>query len=378
VSTQPRLLILTAGFGEGHNTAARAVHSAWTRRHGTESAAIADVFDQANPLLNRCARHGYLTLINRMPRVWSRMYTLLDRTASSFGTLARTLVSEKKVLASLLRDQRPDLVCSTYPVYAFLIGDAARAAGVRLPHFNIVTDSISINALWWKAGASGWFMPNEDSAEVIRRAGINPRLVYVDGFPVAPDFAEQHEENGPPDLAAGARPRVLVIIHSGTRAVETAKKLLMETDWEVTCAVGRDEKLRAELERMAAERVVPAQVFGWTPDMPALLRNHHVVVSKAGGATTQEAIAARCPMIVTQIVPGQEEGNYELLRRHGVGGYAPHPEAVIQRLRAAFARGGALWASWRDALEPLARPDAADRIASRMTHLLQRNSPVSV
>ena len=32
---------------------------------------------------------------------------------------------------------------------------------------------------------------------------------------------------------------------------------------------------------------------------------------------TQEAIAARCPMIVNQIVPGQEEGNYELLRRHG-------------------------------------------------------------
>jgi processive 1,2-diacylglycerol beta-glucosyltransferase len=377
-SSAPRLLILTAGFGEGHNAAARALHSAWIGRHGEQSAVIADVFDQANPLLNRFARTGYLTLINRMPRVWSRMYAFLDKTAASFGAIARTLVLEKKVLASLLRENRPDIVCSTYPVYAFLMEEAARLAGVRLPHFNIVTDSISINALWWKAGASGWFMPNEDSAEVIRRAGVNPRLVFVDGFPVAPGFADRVGELEPPDLATGVRPRVLVIIHSGTRAVETARRLLLETDWEVTCAVGRDEKLRRELEGMAARRAVPAQVFGWTPNMPELLRSHHVVVSKAGGATTQEAIAARCPMIVTQIVPGQEEGNYELLRRHGIGAYAPHSEAVLQRLRAAFARDGVLWSKWRDALEPLARPDAADRIASRLAHLVRRTSPVAV
>jgi processive 1,2-diacylglycerol beta-glucosyltransferase len=53
--------------------------------------------------------------------------------------------------------------------------------------------------------------------------------------------------------------------------------------------------------------------------------SHHVVISKAGGATTREAIAARCPMLVSQIVPGQEEGNYELLRRHGVGALAETP-----------------------------------------------------
>ena len=52
---------------------------------------------------------------------------------------------------------------------------------------------------------------------------------------------------------------------------------------------------------------------------------HHVVVSKAGGATTQEAVAARCPMIVNQVVPGQEEGNCELLLRHGAGALATTP-----------------------------------------------------
>jgi processive 1,2-diacylglycerol beta-glucosyltransferase len=317
-------------------------------------------------------------LINRMPLVWSRMYALLDRSASSFGALARSLVAERKVLADNLLRDRPDVVCSTYPVYAFLMEQAARAAGLTVPHFNIVTDSISINALWWKAGASGWFLPNEDSAEVVRRAGIHPRLVHVDGFPVASGFVGDDDSCVVPDLAAGARPRVLVIIHSGTRSTDAAWRLLSETDWEVTCAVGRDLKLRAALERVAAERAAPTRIYGWTTEMPRLLRTHHVVVSKAGGATTQEAIAARCPMIVTQIVPGQEEGNYELLRRHGIGGYAPGGAAVVQRLRAAFARGGAVWSAWRDALEPLSRPDAADRIVSRMAHLITRPQAMEV
>jgi processive 1,2-diacylglycerol beta-glucosyltransferase len=93
---------------------------------------------------------------------------------------------------------------------------------------------------------------------------------------------------------------------------------------------------------------------------------HHVVISKAGGATTQEAIAARCPMIVNQIVPGQEEGNYELLRRTGAGALATTPAAVIQSLRQAFADRGALWLQWRNALEPIVRNDAANAIARHL------------
>jgi processive 1,2-diacylglycerol beta-glucosyltransferase len=92
---------------------------------------------------------------------------------------------------------------------------------------------------------------------------------------------------------------------------------------------------------------------------------HHVVVSKAGGATTQEAIAARCPMLVSQVVPGQEEGNYELLRRHSAGALAETPAAVLAQLQLAFRDRGRVWQGWRNALATLARPDAARAIVAR-------------
>ena len=378
-----RILILTAGFGEGHNAAARALAAACETAQGSGTARTADIFALASPMLNAVTRRAYLSLINRAPRLWSAAYAWLDRSTMlprGFWLLRR----EIRVLDRLLDRERPAVVCSTYPVYAFMLAKLAQDGRTLPPHFNIVTDSISINSLWWRAACAGWFLPNEDSADVLRRAGVAAGRLHVCGFPVTPFFSAHAGKLLPPDLAGGepgrstaaAVPRVLYIINSGTRgAAETARRLLTATDWEITCAVGRDDRLRRKLAPLAAARRRPATILGWTDQIPRLLMTHHVVVSKAGGATTQESIAACCPMIVNQIVPGQEEGNYELLRRHGVGALAETPDAVIAALHRAFADGGLVWRAWRAALAPLARPDAARDIAA---HILSPTTLPSV
>ena len=365
----PRVLILTAGFGEGHNAAARALALACDAAHGPGTAHVADVFALATPRLNALTRRSYLGLINCAPRLWSATYAWIDRSTILPRGLWM-LRRETRVLDELIARERPTVICSTYPVYAFMLEKLAHEGRQIAPHFNVVTDSISINSLWWRAACAGWFLPNDDSADVLRRAGVEAGRLHVLGFPVTSFFRSHVDEFVPPDLVAGATPRVLYIINSGTRgATETARCLLAETDLEITCAVGRDEKLRRHLTRLAAGRARPAQILGWTDQIPRLLMTHHVVVSKAGGATTQEAIAARCPMIVNQIVPGQEEGNYELLRRHGAGSLAETPDAVVAELRRAFAGYGRVWENWRAALTTLARPDAARDIAAHVLGL---------
>lgn len=368
-STQaPRVLVVTAGYGEGHNAAARAVAAACDESRGPGTARIVDLFELSSPHLNVIARRAYLGMINRTPRLWSCAYAWMDRSVIlpwSFRFLRRDL----RLLSQIIGAERPGVICSTYPAYAFLLERLRRQGRLQAPHFNVVTDSISINSLWWKAGCAGWFLPNEDSADVLLRAGIDAQRLHITGFPVTLFFSRHAADHVPPNLAAGEAPRILHIINTGTRNAEaTARRLLAEADWDVTFAVGRDERLRLALERAASGRPRPAQILGWTDAIPRLLMTHHAVVSKAGGATTQESIAARCPMIVSQVVPGQEEGNYELLRRHGAGELAETPEAVVAALRRAFAGRGEVWRQWRAALLPLCRPDAARDIAK---HLLE-------
>ena len=369
---KPRVLILTAGFGEGHNAAARALAAACDALHGPGTARLVDVFALASPRLNALTRRVYLGLINRTPRLWSSVYAWVDR-AAIFPRALLFFRRESRLLGRIIAAEQPAVLCSTYFIYAYLLEGLAREGRPLPPHFNIVTDSISINSLWWRAACTGWFLPNPESAEVLGRAGIATERLHVAGFPVNPFFRAHAAAFSPPALAGGATPRVLYIINSGTRlALETATQLLAEPGWSVTCAVGRDEPLRARLEKLAATRTHPATILGWTDQIPRLLLTHHAVVSKAGGATTQEAIAARCPMIVNQVVPGQEEGNYELLRRHRVGALAETPDAIVRELRRAFADQGRVWSEWRSTLTNLARPDAAHAIAA---HLLAHSAP---
>ena len=361
-----RVLILSAGYGEGHNAAARNLVNAFNETCGSDTARFVDLLEQASPRLSKITRSGYLAAINRYPKVWSALYRWLDQ-SHPFPRALWVLRRELRLLDELIRDERPTVICSTFPIYGFLIEKLRHENELGTPCYNIVTDSISINSLWWLPRCDGWFLPNEESAQIIRDAGCPANRVHVSGFPVQPDFAREFENLKPPDLAAGHAPRVLYIINSGSaRAEETARLLLAETSWEITCAVGRDQALRRRLEKYSARRGTPATILGWTDQLPQLLMTHHAVVSKAGGATTQEAIAARCPMIVNQIIPGQEEGNYELLRRHGIGAHAKTPAEVLSALRTAFAQSGGLWREWRRSLDAISRPTAAADIARRL------------
>jgi processive 1,2-diacylglycerol beta-glucosyltransferase len=364
-----RILILTAAYGEGHNAAANALATAFNEE-APGTAQVIDVFARSNPRTNALIRRTYLAAINGTPRLWKFLYALMDQ-PWFLKTGVIFLRAQARTLAAIIEEEKPAAICSSFPAYAAMLQRLARAGRLGIPHFNIVTDSISINSVWWRPGCDGWFVPNEDTYEVMRRAGVDPARLHVSGFPVTPYFRRNEGIVTRPSLADGAAPRVLYIINSGTRNAEaTARLLLAESEWEVTCTVGRDEELRQVLLAAAARRGRRAEILGWTDQIPHLLMSHHVVVSKAGGATTQEAVAARCPMIVNQVVPGQEEGNCELLLRHGAGALATTPEAVIATLRAAFADRGRGWDGWSSALQPMARPDAARTVAAEvLAHL---------
>jgi processive 1,2-diacylglycerol beta-glucosyltransferase len=85
------------------------------------------------------------------------------------------------------------------------------------------------------------------------------------------------------------------------------------------------------------------QVLGWTNQMPRLMLTHHLVVTKAGGATVQEAIAGRCPMILNQVIPGQEDGNAQLVKELDAGVVAEKNREVAEWVAKAFAGDARLW-----------------------------------
>ena len=124
----PRLLILTAGYGEGHNAAARALSVEHESLHGAGTAPVIDALALAAPRLNAVARRAYLRVINGWPTGWGALYRWFDRSRMVRAALGRS-PAERRVLAELIAHQRPAAVICTFPGYLFTLAALARGGG---------------------------------------------------------------------------------------------------------------------------------------------------------------------------------------------------------------------------------------------------------
>ena len=365
VANPGKIFVCSAAFGEGHNTAARNLVAALNEvGAGRVDAEFLDILGYRSPKVYEILRKGYVSLMNRAPRLWSALYRLFDASSPLDASVIKLLAAERNALAELLERERPVAVVSTYPLYGYFLDDIARGGGPKdFRRVTVVTDSISINSVWHRCGNDFYCVPNEETAGVMRKAGVPAEKLRVLGFPVDPRFAATESLPVRADPAGPEGRRVLYMINAGRKAApETVRRLLEIEDIELTVTVGRDAEMRAMVERLTAGRDPawrPVNLIGWTKEVPALLASHHLLISKAGGATTQEAIAAGCPMIISQIAPGQEEGNAQLLLDNQAGALALTPEHIAATVREAFAEDARICREWTQNIARISRPDAA-------------------
>jgi len=352
-----KVLLLTAGYGEGHNAAARGLLAAFTET-GVE-AEIIDLFALTGVPFYESTRRGYLDLINRAPKLWAAVYSLIDKVPT--GALAAPLFGRmRRGLAGLIAEKKPAVVVSVYPLYGYLMDRLYPRVQERPFAFHtVVTDSITVNSIWYRCQSDTFLVPNDETAAVMSERGVPAARLRVLGFPVPPRFARDR-----PERPAFPPPRVLYMINAGKeQAPGIVERLLRIKSLHLTVTVGRDEALRGRIEEVAARAQRPVEIHGWTPHMPELLMTHHVLIGKAGGATVQECIAACTPMLMTQVVPGQEEGNAELLFQNHCGALCPTPDSLAEKIEQLFANDAAEWREWERNIQRMSRPDAALQIA---------------
>jgi processive 1,2-diacylglycerol beta-glucosyltransferase len=229
----------------------------------------------------------------------------------------------------------------------------------------VITDSITINAAWYRCAADYFLVANEQSASVLQAVGVGPKKIKVFGFPVSPKFADAAWSNRvlPPN---DSKRRVLYMIHAATRGAPELVQRLADLGVDLTVTIGRADKLRPAIEAVAGDK---AKVIGWTDELPRLLHESHLLIGKAGGATVQETIAAGCPMIINHVVAGQEEGNARLIVETNSGVIANSSRDVIAQVQRAFACDAKQWREWACNISKLSRPRAALDIAEFLMSL---------
>jgi processive 1,2-diacylglycerol beta-glucosyltransferase len=75
-------------------------------------------------------------------------------------------------------------------------------------------------------------------------------------------------------------------------------------------------------------------------------------------------------MLITQIFPGQEEGNARLLLENGCGIFAEKNADIFKAIDSLCAGNFTRWHQMREACQKLSRPDASLRIAERVESVI--------
>ena len=347
MASPPRILIVTAAFGEGHNSAARNLALALDAAGALTQ--VSDPCVLGIPRLTAVVNHGYRYVTTHFPQLWARIYRSTDNCDFS---RQRSLVMRRieTALADLVRGFKPDAVVSTYPLYPYFMTRILADSGQKTPVFVVVTDSIEINAAWLRAKCDRWLVTDPATRDAMIRAGLDGGKIVDTGFPVHPDFSKLT----PLATSDGCDPfRILYFPTAKLPFVRRHARALLDASPAVRLTIILGRNVRALYSRAREiQQAYPGRVrlIGWTRRVPQFLNNHHLVVGKAGGATVHEAIAARCPMLIHHLVPGQEEGNLRLLEIIGGGYLAATPAALTRSVTALLADHAAGWHTMKNAL----------------------------
>jgi processive 1,2-diacylglycerol beta-glucosyltransferase len=356
-----KILILTAGFDDGHHAVARNLRDAIELLDEHARAEIFDLFADGRGAFSMLFHKTCLSLAQYAPILWNGLRAIPDETAvmeRQFGGFARM----HDPLEKILLETQPDCVVSTSPAYGHLIQKIFRSHRERpFRLVTVVTEALAASPAWFRAPGDIFCVANETVADSLRVGGVSAEKIKILGFPVSPEFARGKTDLPTPTLNEPRR--VLYLVHSGKKKTGKAvDRLLEQPDVHVTIVAGRDAELRAKLIDRFRGDEKRVQILGWTNQLPELLRTHHLVIAKAGLAV-HEAIAARCPIIVNHFDTSQEEANAKLVEKSGIGAVVDKNREAAEMVGQAFDKQATLWHDWRRNLKKISRPDASLRIA---------------
>jgi processive 1,2-diacylglycerol beta-glucosyltransferase len=204
---------------------------------------------------------------------------------------------------------------------------------------------------------------------------VAPERVRVTGIPVRPGFEQmldRHEARRRCGLDLN-RPAVLLLCGGfgvGPTAELLRELVFMPAEAQVMVVVGRNEKLRARLERQVAGAARPVRVVGFTDKIHEWMQAADLVVTKPGGLTVAESLACGLPMVIVDPIPGQEVGNADYLLEHGAAIKVNNARLLGHRVSALLADPARL-ERLRAAARAIARPHAARDIAADALALWQ-------
>lgn len=376
-----RVVILTLSVGSGHVRAAEVIQRALQDGGEDVEVRTLDALDFATPWFRALYAQSYWWMLRYAPWIWRRLFERRQRKLHSataprwvFRRGCRDVFQQLKAFA-------PRLVIVTEIGAAEIASLARREGWVNAPILAVLTD-FHAEPPWVQREIDVYCAGSEEGKSQLIGWGVSPNRVFHCGIPIDPACALAFDKR---ELlkALGLDPsRPIVLVMGGGMGPAPLDAIILSLELcrlplQVVAVAGHDQAMRQRLEALRGKVTLDLHCFGWTDNVPELMGAADLLITKPGGLTTAEALAAGLPMILTQPIPGPEERHLRYLEQSGVAVRAPRVRDIphlANRLLSSPARLREISRRMRD----LARSDSAYAVAQLARALLEKTTYIDL
>lgn len=335
-----KILILTSRAGGGHMSAAKAIEEAVkTYYPGEYEITIKDIFGVFGVKLENFADSIYPKMAKRAKFTYKAFFDFTDRKTFPNDNDKTFYPLIKNKIAKSLED-KPDVIISCFPYFTYSFSRFLRESNLQIPLVALITDTGEVHSTWMSDYFDYHLAPTVETGFWLTEKGVPVDKVKVFGFPLKQVFYKKYSKNRVRKLLGINKDnKVLLYLNSGWNLVgvnERVKALDKELEKvSIVVITGNNKLIKRKLVHGHYKNQVI--VLGFVDNIPELLNAADLVVSKAGGASTMEVIKMKKPVIISEVVPGQEEPNAKFIERMGFGFLEEKVDGLAKRAKYIFA-----------------------------------------
>jgi processive 1,2-diacylglycerol beta-glucosyltransferase len=358
------VMVLSAAAATGHLRAADALVSAFDAKG--VSARHIEVLRYTNPVFRKIYSDLYVELMTRGPDLLGWLYKTFDR---PWQFQKRRLALDRLntgPLVKLIRQENPDLALCTHFLPAEILLCLRKKKILDIPIGVVVTD-FDAHAMWLLQNVDWYFVACEETRFYLAALGIPPETIFVTGIPIDPIFGVE-KPKAETRIHLGFDPDKTTLLVSpggfGVGPVESLVRAIHEIQHPIQIVVicGRNKRLEDHLKSFLDTRH-PMKVIGFTNEMDSWMAASDLLVGKAGGLTSSEALARGLVLVIVNPIPGQEERNSDHFLEEGVGIRCNNLPALAYKIDTLLS-DQERFSKMQQAVKRLARPHAAFEVVS--------------
>lgn len=381
-----RVLILSVTAGEGHMRAAAAIKGEIMHRNPQAQVEILDTFRYASPLMEKVILGTYMEIIKLSPVIYGFLYRQAEKekpisgfAKHEFNRIMNRLAAPK--LISLIDELQPQAIVCTHPFPLGILVELRRMGKCPSPIVGVITD-FTVHPFWVFEHVDCYLVAAPKLIDAFNHLGISSEKVKATGIPIDRSFSILKEKallktqwKLDPNL-----PVVLVMgggLGMGPLADVVKEVAFSQIKCQLVVVCGRNEPLRTKLLRMLPELPGKIHILGFVTNIQDLMGASDLMIGKAGGLTSSEAMASSLPMLIIDPIPGQEERNAEFLELAGAAKLIRGSREVVPALSQFFSNQD-IRLKMTEAAHSIGRPNSAAIAVDHIKYLIRQREELDI